>query len=224
MFRDDLMHALPVELPGDLSGLARAVAEDLARERGPRAWLRSRSRGLRVALLAGLAAAEILVVVAFSPRPDLPDYPVARLALTFAWTAAIVVAAHVQALRPLHHAPARPWIVSAILFVAVAAPLALAFLPELPDAPGTAVPWFGTCLGKGVALALPLLLAGRALDRRGHAGRTSAALAAVAAGLAGVLGLGVHCPANDPLHLVCAHGTVPAVVLAVYLLISARRV
>lgn len=210
MARDEVMQALEA-----------AVAADVARERGPRAWLRGRSRGARLALLAAAAAAEILLVVAWSPRAGLDDSPAARLALTLGWASAIVLAASFHALRPLHRPPARRRIVAGILFVAVAAPIALAFLPDAHGA--AAAPWYA-CLGKGVALAVPLLLLSRALDRRAHAGRASAALAAVAAGLTGFVGLGLHCPSNDALHLMCAHGTVPAVLLAAYIFFSARRV
>src|SRR5262249_4195179 len=119
MARDEVMQALEA-----------AVAADVARERGPRAWLRGRSRGARLALLAAAAAAGILLVVAWSPRAGLDDSPAARLALTLGWASAIVLAASFHALRPLHRPPARRRIVAGILFVAVAAPIALAFLPD----------------------------------------------------------------------------------------------
>jgi hypothetical protein len=216
---DDVMETLRAEPVGDLAALERAVAADVARERGMVAWLRSRSRAVRLMVLAGLAAVEVALVVAFAPRPDLDDYPRARLALAFVAATAIVLAASFQSMRPLHLAPRR-WTVWAILAVAVAAPFGLALVPPL--AGGAAQP-ISICLAKGVALALPLLLAARALDRRAHAARGPAALAAVGAGVAAVLGLGLNCPSSDPMHLLCAHAPIPAVVVAVYLALSVRH-
>src|SRR5262249_5645595 len=191
MARDEVMQALEA-----------AVAADVARGRGARAWLRGRSRGARLALLAAAAAAEILLVVAWSPRAGLDDSPAARLALTLGWASAIVLAASFHALRPLHRPPARRRIVAGILFVAVAAPIALAFLPDAHGA--AAAPWYA-CLGKGVALAVPLLLLSRPLDRPAHARRASAALAAVCPGLTRVVGPGPHCTPVHATPVPCMH-------------------
>jgi len=67
-----------------------------------------------------------------------------------------------------------------------------------------------------------VLLAARLLDRGAHAGLGRRLLAAAAAGLAADLALELHCPIDDPGHLLAGHAAVGVALAAACALL--RRV
>src|SRR5688572_1561070 len=138
---DDPKQPAPVPEPApapDLAALERAVLADQARERGPLARLRSLSTFARVSILLLVVAIEVVLFFAFVPRRDLAAYPTVRFVSILAIYAVVIGAAGWISLRPLYLPPIRPAMERTILGVGVAAPLALAALPELPTNPITA--------------------------------------------------------------------------------------
>ena len=116
----------------------------------------------------------------------------------------------------------------AVLLLALALPLALAALPAaLPSSAASpaspdAVQGAARCLGFGSAIAMPVLVFLVAMGRR-HAGPPGfGALPAVAAALAGVLGLELHCPDASPSHLMMGHA--PIMLILLLLLLLARYI
>jgi hypothetical protein len=184
----------------------------LARERGPLAWARERSRPARVVAVALVMALAIAVYVHTAHlRADWGVYPALRLGLTLGGFAILALLLTWQALRPIYLPPAATgWLLAA----GIAAPIVAGLLPELPTAvhlTRTFQYYAIKCFLLGGAQALAVFAVARAVAR----GRTGAIVAAAGAGLAGVLGLVLHCPINAPAHLLAGHATVP-VVLALF--------
>jgi hypothetical protein len=208
----DPIHSNEAKLTLDLAALEHAVREDLDRERGVQAWVRSRSRaerGLMILGVAGLVAGSTFLV---APRPDLYTYPRVRMLATLAWFLVAGGVATWIALRPIYlPRPPRGLVLAAAAF-AILGPIVTALLPEVPmaHAPVHRVwPWAYGCFASGITAALVVLVISRAFDRGGaHAGG-QIVLAAAAAGLAGTIALQLHCPINYPLHLLLGHATVP---------------
>ncbi len=87
------------------------------------------------------------------------------------------------------------------------------------------VPMALKCLGYGVAIAVPILLVAGVLDRGEHRGRPRVRLAAVGAGIAGLVGLELHCPIQLQEHLMIGHAPIVlAMLVAATVLSWARRV
>ncbi len=197
--------------------LAEAEAM-LARERGPRAWLHSRTTAQRTGLAAAGAGLVPLLVWLAWRRIDAGVYPTGRLLLDVGVVLLPAAWLLVAAMRPLHR-PAWPRAVAWLgLGLAVAGVLAGAWLEPAHHAhpaslAGTGpqlVPRALACLAFGTGLGLPALLWLVALARGGE--RPS--LLAVVAGLAGGVAIFLHCPIVAPEHLVLGHAPVMLVVLA----------
>jgi hypothetical protein len=199
--------------PGvDLAALARAVQDDLARERGPMAWLRARSRPVRLALLALLVALDAFWFHHFMLRGDFATYAPVRLGTMLGICVLLIFAAAWQALRPLWQPPAPAWVTRLLVGLGLLVPVVFALLPEVPTArPGdfayASYGWW--CFSTGIAQAAAALLLLRVLDRRGRGADAGALLAVVAGGMLGMIGLLLYCPINYPLHLLTGHATVP---------------
>lgn len=200
---------------GSLAALEAEVERDLARETGVLAWMRSRGRAFRLAVVVTVLALEVMAVLAWSPRPELGGAAPARLLLTVAFFGVLLVAAAWHALRPLYLPPAPSWVARSLVVLGVLAPAAAALLPGAGGVVPTSflAPAAG-CLALGTMLGGALLVIARALDRGGSAALSGALLAAAAAGLAGNLLLGLHCPVGDSAHVLVAHAGVVVVLLA----------
>jgi hypothetical protein len=196
----------------DLAILSQAVAADIAAERGPVAWLRSRSRGARGLVVLAVVAAELALFWGALLRQDLGQYPPARLALVAGGYALILALAAWTSLRPIYLAEPRRRL-RALVALAVMAPVAVALLPELATAPGYQAEGY-ICFAGGLVLSLPALLTCRILDRGGHRAGTAAILAAVSAGMVGTLAMQLQCPINESLHLLAAHAPIPTTLIA----------
>jgi len=213
--------------PVDLAALERGLRDHLDRERGPLAWLRSRSRPARVLLLLGFAVAVAALTWLVAGRADLATYPRTRMIATLAWFAAAAGAAAWLALRPIYlPRPARST-TALVLGFAVLGPLVTAVLPAAPTAAAIIAAenlwsWAYGCFACGVTAGLAALLFARAVDRGGSLATGQLALAAAAAGLVGNAALQLHCPINQPLHLLLGHATVPLGLLLGALLVRRR--
>jgi hypothetical protein len=214
ILRERVTGGLPQVDPPDLNELFAGLERQLARERGARAWLRSRSTGVRLALCAASLALLVAGVALAWARPDLAVYPVFRLG---AGALVIVVILAVQlalALRPLSRPPLSAWVAPAAIAAALVALLALYGLPAAHlahpasfQAPGwqaliaRALP----CLAFGLVFALASYALLRLLDRGGTDPTRRALLAAAYGGLVANLLLMLHCPVTAPAHLMLGH-------------------
>jgi hypothetical protein len=211
---------MPLPPSEDLARLEAAVLASVEAERGPVARVRALGRPSRLALLVGVVALEGLVFWLFLRRADLGVYPSARLAATVGGYGGLLIAAGWLALRPLY-LPDRPAARRVVVAVGLLLPVVLALLPEVPTVSppaGGPARWATFCFLDGALVAAAVLVAGRLLDRGGP----GASLAALAAGMAGTLMLHIHCPINQPVHLLVGHATVPLVAVAAGLLLARR--
>lgn len=196
-------------------------------ELGPRAWLRSRSTLVRVALALGLLVVVVLLGAA-RLRPDWPDLPTAAVS---AWLGAFIATGLCVILLALPNlgrtkpprAVQSPWLWIAFILPATYAPAAWYTLEHIPFVvPG---PWLVpalSCFSYGLLLSAPLLALFWALDR--GAGPKSRVLAAAAAtGLAANGALLLHCPSVDEAHLFVGHASI-GVALALIAWFVASRV
>jgi hypothetical protein len=190
--------------------LERAVGA----ESGPRAWLRSRATSTRVAL--GLAAIVGVVLLGIRRlRPDWSSLPLSALVIWVAAFVGVALGLILLALRDLGRSPAgagrrRGWLVAAVGLPLAYALSAASMFGGAGDGPNPA--WLGQALGcfvYGAALSSPLVLVLWLVDR-GAGPRTRVLAAAGATGLAANAALLLHCPANDPGHLMLGHATIGA--------------
>jgi hypothetical protein len=210
----------------DLSGLEQRLMARIEDDRGPLAWLQSRGRLPRVALVVALFALEALFFWQFLLRHDLAAHPPLRTALALGGSTLILVAAAWISLRPLYLPEARR-ATALLVAAAIALPILLALLPEVPTAraaPTTEqqVRWAYLCFADGAVVALLVFALARLLDRGGRSGLGGVA-AAAAGGMAGVFMLHAHCPLNFPAHLFFGHATVPAALVLVATLAARLR-
>lgn len=208
----------------DLNDLRLSLDTELAKERGPSAFLRSRSTPLRVLLLGVTLLGLALLTLLLRGRADLAVYPLPRMLLLVALMALWFLASAWLALWPL----SRPALPSGLLkgFIAFG-PVLLLMLYSLPAAhtdhvaslqpPGTvalllrALP----CLAFGAVIAAGTYSLLRAFDRGGQRANL---LMASAGGLAANLLLQLHCPVTAPEHMLVGHlGAALAVLGAVWL-------
>ncbi len=208
----------------DLGALRAAVAADLAGERGLLGALRGLPRPARLALAAAVMTPAILFFSVFVRRPDWDTYPPLRMALTIGALAALALGLTWITLRPLWLPPLPASAVRGLALAAVLVPVGLALLPEASpfQPPGfSCVASAYLCFAIGAGMALLCLLAACALDRGGHRSGPTALLAALGAGMIGVIAGQIFCPVNHALHLVTGHATIP-VGLALGYLVSRR--
>jgi len=159
------------------------------------------------------------------PRPDMHVYPIVRMSVVLVSLVVLIASAVKLATWPMHR-PEPPSTLSWGLLIVggVVAPVALAALPPAHLAHAASLGGTGAdfwpdaarCFSFGTALALPVLILMRMLDRSAHGSWWRAGLAAVAAGLAGDLALQLHCPVTGSWHLVVGHASVVVILLVIY--------
>jgi len=212
--------SLPERAPGDGPGfeaLAGAIARD---DRWP-ARLKSLPVGTRwLVTFAALALPVLLALL--RPRANLDSYPPLRLMVELAALAGLATAACAIWLRPLQ----RPRPATGALLLTLGLGLALPwFLAWLPPALGGGGGFRQalTCLGLGTAFALPVFIVTRLLGR--HPGQASRLVLfpAVAAALAALAGLEIHCPISSRAHLLGGHAPVALLVPVVVLVVAGWR-
>jgi hypothetical protein len=200
--------------------LRLSLDAELAKERGPSAFLRSRSTPGRVAAVALLLLLLCLITLLFRARADLAVYPMGRMLLLSGVMLLWFLASTLLSLWPLSW-PTPPRAVSKIAIAF--GPVALLALYSLPTAheshpaslqgPGGAALFLRAlpCLGIGLLVALGVFVLLRAFDRGGS--RTNLAMAC-AGGISANLLLQLHCPITAPPHMLLAHLGVALIMLA----------
>jgi hypothetical protein len=196
---------------GDLAAVRAAVAASLAAEKGVVAGLRERSTLQRTVLVVAVATLLVAVSALVFPRSDLAAHPLGHTVALMALLGGVAAVAPARLLRPLHR-PALPVGRDRLLLVAaVLVPAAVALWPMHghTGAPaGEGLDFLRRCAGClafGGALALPILLFGTVVRRARVDGPAVAALAGVAAGVAAIVILHVHCPVTAATHLLASH-------------------
>jgi hypothetical protein len=185
------------------------VRAELAADRGIVSTVRSWSRPARMGIVAAIVALDALLAGTVLSRRDLDDYPRWRLfGLTVVHVAVLFVVMW-EAMRPAYRPARSRGETAALLAFAVILPSAFLLLPELPTPVAFSygrVGWF--CFSMGVAQAVAVLILFGLVDRSAGQLRPFL-LAAVAGGLLSQVGLTLHCPVNDRLHLFTGHALVP---------------
>ncbi len=212
--------------PGDSEArLARARAT-VRGDRGLIGAARSLSTPARGALVGVALAALVGVVLVFNARGDLAVYPTARLVAEAALSGGFALILAGVALRGPHRATPGPGLTWTLAGLALAVPALLAVIPPadlmLPGAKGgegTLARDAAACFGYGVAASLPVLGVLAVLQRLPPTTPRAAAMAAVGAGLGGVLALQMHCPIAVRDHLFLGHASVPLAALLAVLLV-----
>lgn len=202
--------------PDELDALFIGLEERLAAERGPAAWLRSRSSRARLALAMGMFVGLTVTVVSLAPRSDLSILPTWRVAVVMGSLTALFGASVWLELEPLYRAGAPIWVRRLVVSGALLGMAALAWLPLAPPVPAEdpsdlshALP----CLFGGLVLVVPAAALFRWLDRGGRAG--SSYLAAAGAALAANAATALHCDNDSVLHILQGHASAGLMVVGV---------
>lgn len=190
-------------------------------------WLRSRATWMRRAVALSAASLVVIVGGVLALRENFAALPMPYIAVALGSLGVLLGLSLHQALRPLHRPPLAGWQHGAIVGLTLFATAAVALLApnDTPTDPTTGFfAHVGPCLFWGLLFGVPVYLLLRLLDRGSSA---AALLAACAAGLAGNLVLELHCPRNDPGHLMAAHFAVAVLFVAglgiVHWLVRRRR-
>ena len=167
-------------------------------------WLRTRSTASRQLMLLGAAALLAGLTALTGLRANLHELSSGYFGGALAVFAVGLVAATLLALRPLHQralgAAMERLVAGTVLFGLL---LVAAFSPAVvTDAGGNLFAGAVHCALLGTAMALPVLLVARLLDRGSLSGPL---MSAVAAGVAANLTLMLRCPSTDPAHCVAGH-------------------
>lgn len=212
---------LPRASSGDLSTLRRSVVDNALREVGVRAWLRSRSRWQRIGL-AFLVILALCSLVVVRGRPDL--WSAGPLTI---WGAAALyltgVAAGVSELmvRPgnPNEGRSRSWLALAVSLLPMVV-LGSAGAGAMHETAAHAALWRPalSCFLYGSLFTGAFLAWLWVLGRSDRVSVPLALLMATCAGLFGNLALHLHCPSNEPWHLLLGH----VAILPVWALAYAR--
>ena len=195
----------------DLSALRQNVDALLEAETGVAAELRSRGTGQRIAIVVAAVAVLCIGVAVATPRSELGSYPLGRMIAVLGLLVLLTAAATRRLLRPLHLPPPSVASSRALLAGGLITPFVVALLPLQDHVGGPAGEGKSfafacfKCLGFGGATGALVLALAFMMRRAQVDGAAVAALAGVAAGLAGNLALQLHCPIVDPTHLVLGH-------------------
>ncbi|HKO50741.1 MAG TPA: hypothetical protein VJV79_23635 [Polyangiaceae bacterium] len=182
------------------------IEEKLARETGPRAWLRSRPSAVRFTLVL-LPLLSILIVGGLLwQRADFAQYPLPRVALLLCmYLLAILLALA----KELSESP-RPDAVRdhfGLLAFALAVPVLAAFAPATEASrhaePGGAF----SCFCYGALLTLPIAALLWACNRNDRLSVRTVCLSAAALGLSANLLLELHCGNGNVTHVLVGHAS-----------------
>ncbi|MEM9695925.1 MAG: NrsF family protein, partial [Myxococcota bacterium] len=193
-----------------LASIRDEVQTSLEGEAGWLGRLRALSTPARLGLVVGVVVALTALIVVTTPRQDLSEYPVLRMAMILVVLGALAATASWRLLRPLHLP--RPSAASdrVLLVLGVLAPVVAALWPmhehvHVHEASVGFLESAFRCSAFGGLFGLPVLGLAVVLRRARVDGAAVAALAGVTAGLTANLVLQLHCPMTDPAHILVGH-------------------
>lgn len=192
---------------GGFDAIFEAVSGDIERERGVRAWLRSRPTWMRWILAGATVPTTAALAILLKPRPDLAAYPTLRLLGLFILIGVAVGMTVNVMLRPLHQ-PQPSWrqVWGLTLLGGVGAPLLLMALPTNSEALMPMGYSLGVgCMIAGLIAALPMIGALWLLVRNTQRLAHRLLITAAGAGLTGNFVLEFQCPVSTPSHLLMSH-------------------
>jgi hypothetical protein len=197
------------------------LRDQMADERGLRAFLRTRSTPTRISIAAGTIFALALLVRFAFLRPDIAVFPPMRMLVVLVSIAALIALSLGVSLRPMQRPALPSWAAPGL---ALGSMLTLLGLHSLPAAhhshPASLVYAAGVggqllratpCMMIGLWVGVPIYALLAALDR-GGGGRDL--VHAVTAGLAANLLLQLCCPVTAPVHMLIGHLGVALLLLA----------
>ncbi|MGE0324145.1 MAG: hypothetical protein AB7K71_15560 [Polyangiaceae bacterium] len=221
--RDALTDAAKLEsLAPDLSALRGALDVELEQEQKGARRLKSLSTPARIALASSVVG--LLVALNFrKPRPDLHTLHWLEFSAPLVVALLLVFLGVRGTLRGPHLAQKSSAQAGALIGLSAGLPLLYFlshnFLGEISFV--EAAPGFGrralTCFSFGVGWSLPLGLMLVFLDRNKLAPQSLILHAGAAGGLSGVLALHIHCPLQNPAHLLVGHLSVLVFVVLMWL-------
>jgi hypothetical protein len=198
--------------PSDFFG---QIEQELARETGPRAWLRSRPSRVRFVftLLAVLCA--VIGGGLLRQRADFAQYPMLRVGLLLCVYFVAIALAFAKELSELpRREPLRESL--PLLTFALAVPILASFAPATEISRQASADGALSCFGYGALLTLPVALLLWAFDRNERPSLRTACLSAAALGLAANLLLELHCGNGNPMHVLLGHASLGLAWLAVW--------
>ncbi len=185
----------------DVSQLLAGLEAQLEKEKGLRAWLRSRPSGVRFVLALGVACAVLALEIARSQRVAdvLQHWPV------LAGQALLVVSGVSLCLRSRLLVNRARLLFSG--FLLLVAPFWVSMVVGKLGNSGhlSALASGSGCFVHGVLYSAPLAVMLLLLDRRDRPARESLILRGAIIGVVGNLALIWHCPSTDLLHLFSGH-------------------
>lgn len=191
------------------------IEDQIARER--RSWRRLGELSTRARWGMALAAAAVPVLAGvLRHRYNLAAYPPGRLVLELAAMASVVLMSLWLWLHPLHRRQPSHRVLWAVLAFALVLPWSMSIYPAaLPDGglaagvvPPSELRRALACFVFGTLTATPALVVMFGIGRRAAGFPGFSLLPAVAAALAGVLGLHLHCPEASSGHLLLGHASI----------------
>jgi len=190
------------------------LEQKLARETGPRAWLRARPSRLRFTL-ALLALLVVLVVGGvLRQRPDFAQYPRLRIALLLCIYFIAVVGAFGKELSEAPRGSLRDhW---GLLGFALAVPFLAAFAPATEASRHADANGALACFSYGALLTMPIAALLWAFDREDRTSLRTVCLSAAALGLSANLLLELHCGNGNVTHVLLGHASLGLAWLAAW--------
>jgi len=186
--------------------LFEQIEGKLARETGPRAWLRSRPSPLRFTLLLLPLLLVLLAGGLLGQRADLEHYPMQRVALLLCVYFLAIALAFGKQLSESPRGHALGDYVGLLAF-ALAVPALAAFAPATEVSRRIESSGAFGCFGYGALLTLPIALLLWALDRDDRPSLRTVCLSAAALGLSANLLLELHCGNGDWAHVLGGHAS-----------------
>jgi hypothetical protein len=198
-----------------VSQLLVATQQQLSREKGLVAQLRSLSTQSQLALGLCIALLPVGLQLVLARRGDWAEYPWPRLLLVVTAYVFVIAFAARSLLSPLHQpiSSVSKWTPASLalglpLIIAATAPAHVTEYVQMSPALPMFMTQAGLCLRYGTLLALPGILILLGMDRQQGRGRYFLTIIATLGGAVGNFVLLLHCANEDPAHQLLGHATV----------------
>lgn len=196
--------ALPLAFPDNLFD---ALDAQVAKETGPRAWLRSRPSKLRFALALASVVLVVLLGGVHMHRIDLPTYPGPRLfLLLLLYALGIALAFGKELFESVRKASFADY--GWLLVAGLGVPFLVALVPPTPSSRLFGPEGALGCFSFGVLLTLPTAALLWAFDRDDRLSTRTVCLSAAALGLSASTILELHCPSGNFSHVILGHASI----------------